>query len=412
MLNERSISRLRAIDWDFPGSASESPFSAIHWHPARLPSQIVATFIGVLTQPNDLIVDPFVGSGTTAVEAQRLGRKFVGIDLNPVSCLITRAKTLSSSAGRIAALVNCLRDDAECALRGRLGSPAGVPCAPETVQKKWYTPRVLGDLALLWATIGSYKGRKKMLAESAFSAVLLPVCRETRHWGYVCDNTTPKGSHEGDVLSEYSRVLGRLAGAYHERDEDRSILSQNASPVLPVEILCGDCREALRDLQPESVDLVITSPPYFGVSDYIKSQRLTAEWFGIQIEPLRKIEIGARSKRHRLTAAKEYVGELENVFGSITRLLKPTGACVVVIGESSSRASLLKRVRKAMRSAGLNIALQAERTVSQQRRQHASINTETLLISGVRERCNAETARFGRTRDNIVDTAEVLSSSG
>src|SRR5208282_5786233 len=229
MLNERSISRLGTIDWDFPGSASESPFSAIHWHPARLPSQIVATFIGVLTQPNDLIVDPFVGSGTTAVEAQRLGRRFLGIDLNPVSCLISRAKTLSTSAGRIATLVNRLRDDAECALQGRLGSAVRIPSAPETVQKKWYTARVLGDLALLWGTIGSYKGRKRMLAETAFSAVLLPVCRETRHWGYVCDNSAPKGGHEGDVLSEYKRVLGRLARAYHERDEDRGVLSQNAN---------------------------------------------------------------------------------------------------------------------------------------------------------------------------------------
>src|SRR4051812_16843478 len=87
MLKSSLLSRLRNIDWDFSGSFSESPFSAIHFHPGRFASQLPASLIGLLSEPGDIVLDPFMGSGTTLVEAQRLGRQSIGIDINPVACL-------------------------------------------------------------------------------------------------------------------------------------------------------------------------------------------------------------------------------------------------------------------------------------------------------------------------------------
>ena len=43
--------------------------------------------------PGQLILDPFCGSGTALVEAQRAGFDAVGIDLNPIACRISRVKT-------------------------------------------------------------------------------------------------------------------------------------------------------------------------------------------------------------------------------------------------------------------------------------------------------------------------------
>src|SRR5712671_61389 len=112
MVNARSISRLSNIDWDFAGAFSESAFSAIHWHPGRFASQIPASLIGVLSSPGGTVLDPFVGSGTTLVEAQRLGRRSIGIDLSPISCLASRAKTLSISAKKIKDAIRDISDDA------------------------------------------------------------------------------------------------------------------------------------------------------------------------------------------------------------------------------------------------------------------------------------------------------------
>src|SRR6266850_5105308 len=105
----RLISRLSEIDWDFAGKLSDSAFSSIHWHPARFASQIPATFIGLLSKPGDLVVDPFMGSATTLVEAQRLGRRSIGSDLNPIACLIARAKTVSKTEAAITRTIDAIK---------------------------------------------------------------------------------------------------------------------------------------------------------------------------------------------------------------------------------------------------------------------------------------------------------------
>ncbi len=50
-------------------------------HSAVFPLDLPSWFIKLFTEPNDIVLDPFVGSGTTAVAATQLGRKYVGIDI-------------------------------------------------------------------------------------------------------------------------------------------------------------------------------------------------------------------------------------------------------------------------------------------------------------------------------------------
>ena len=52
-------------------------------HSASFPVALPEWFIKLFTDPGDLVLDPFVGAGTTAVAALRLGRNFTGIDSNP-----------------------------------------------------------------------------------------------------------------------------------------------------------------------------------------------------------------------------------------------------------------------------------------------------------------------------------------
>ena len=52
-------------------------------HPTQKPERLVERIVQASSRPGDLVVDPFLGSGTTAVVAQRLGRRFGGVDLNP-----------------------------------------------------------------------------------------------------------------------------------------------------------------------------------------------------------------------------------------------------------------------------------------------------------------------------------------
>jgi hypothetical protein len=133
-------------------------------------------------------------------------------------------------------------------------------------------------------------------------------------------------------------------------------------------------------MTPGFVDLVVTPPPYFGVTDYVKSQRLTFEWFGYEIEPYRKQEIGARSKRHRKTAAVEYHAELGRTLTQLARIMKPRAHLVMVLGEPEARPGVLADLIVQFGNWGFAIERDFERTISHRRRQHPSLHNERLLI--------------------------------
>lgn len=52
-------------------------------HPARMPEGLATFFVEFLTDPNDLVLDPFAGSNTTGYWAERLGRRWISIDVKP-----------------------------------------------------------------------------------------------------------------------------------------------------------------------------------------------------------------------------------------------------------------------------------------------------------------------------------------
>ncbi len=61
-------------------------------HPTQKPEKLLAKIILASTNENDLILDPFAGSGTTAIVAKKLNRKFVGIEMDEKYCLLTEKR--------------------------------------------------------------------------------------------------------------------------------------------------------------------------------------------------------------------------------------------------------------------------------------------------------------------------------
>ena len=372
-------SRLVEIDWDFSGDYSESPFSAVHWHPGRFASQIPAGLISSLTQPGDVVLDPYSGSGTTLVEAQRLGRRGLGIDLNPISCLIARAKTLEISSDKVLEAIDRLRLAIQA--RPEVFLEENRDWIPPAVQAvKWYSPGVRRQLAGLWRLLSEVRDPlASLLGRFAFSGVLLECCRETRHWGYVCDNTQPRTHREVQVIDRCFTSLARLGEAYRYRDNERREL--RAGPLYPAQVMEGDASELLGGLPSGSVSLVVTSPPYFGVCDYIKAQRLAFEWMGLSIEAHRLKETGARSKRHRRKARHEYLADLRRALVLAVRTIELGGRLAMVIGESSDRERVVEDLLSMLvHECRLSIEFKTERFVSLQRRQAPSIRTEWLVV--------------------------------
>ena len=79
------------------------------------------------------------------------------------------------------------------------------------------------------------------------------------------------------------------------------------------EIVCGDCLEELKKIDNDSIDCIITSPPYWGLRDYGVSGQLGLE-----------------------KTFTEYIDKLLNIFNECKRVLKKTGTCWVNLGDSYS----------------------------------------------------------------------------
>jgi len=69
-------------------------------HPCQLPEKLMERIILLTTNPGDLIFDPFCGAGTTALAAQKLGRRFVVVDLDPNYVRITKEKLAGQGTPR------------------------------------------------------------------------------------------------------------------------------------------------------------------------------------------------------------------------------------------------------------------------------------------------------------------------
>ena len=63
--------------WQFPVGGGKTG------HPAPFPSKMAAMHVQSWSNPGNLVLDPFAGSGTTLNAAKELGRRFVGIEVNP-----------------------------------------------------------------------------------------------------------------------------------------------------------------------------------------------------------------------------------------------------------------------------------------------------------------------------------------
>jgi len=63
-----------------------------YFHPTQKPIGIIEPLIGVSSNENDIVLDPFLGSGTTAVAAKQLGRRFIGIEISEKYCEIARQR--------------------------------------------------------------------------------------------------------------------------------------------------------------------------------------------------------------------------------------------------------------------------------------------------------------------------------
>src|SRR3989338_8739081 len=81
-----------------------TPMYLMHKYWARKPHNVVSEYIENYTKEGEIVLDPFCGSGPTPIEAIKLGRKGVGLDLNPMAIFITRVTAIPVDISRVKSL--------------------------------------------------------------------------------------------------------------------------------------------------------------------------------------------------------------------------------------------------------------------------------------------------------------------
>jgi DNA modification methylase len=82
----------------FSVSVSENDRSEFNTHPAQFPQALAEQLISVFTPENGVVLDPFVGSGTSAVAAMGLGRSYIGVELHQEYCAIAEKRLAKKGA--------------------------------------------------------------------------------------------------------------------------------------------------------------------------------------------------------------------------------------------------------------------------------------------------------------------------
>ena len=101
-------------EWAFAHLTQAQTSYATHGHhryPAKFIPQLAARLIEDYSQPGDTVLDPFMGSGTALVEAKRLSRPSVGVDINPVAHLIATAKVRALEPHLLSEAIACVGRD-------------------------------------------------------------------------------------------------------------------------------------------------------------------------------------------------------------------------------------------------------------------------------------------------------------
>ena len=134
---------LEAVESDSPVSGLTHRF---YRYPARFSPEFAACVIETFTEPGDYVLDPFMGGGTSVVEALALGRRVAGCDINPLAGFLARVKSTPLGQDDIVALRRWLGDLDE-ATHLRLPTTVDAIWRPYQRNVPWWLRKTL-ELAL------------------------------------------------------------------------------------------------------------------------------------------------------------------------------------------------------------------------------------------------------------------------
>jgi DNA modification methylase len=326
------IKHLCALDWELITAHTAYYTHGYHPYSAKYIPQIPNRLISIFSEKNDLILDNFVGSGTTLVESKVLGRNAIGVDINPLACLISKVKTTvikKSTMREISHFLVSLQSDIAHLRRNTTLSNLGEknPISDSTfIEKlhpnipKWYHENVLYELVAIKTKINAVRNTEVSdFLLVAFSSLLRSVSNTTSGFGnlMINKNAPPKNR----IVEKFSLAVASMLQSV----ADFSTVATDSE----VTIFKHDSRK-LEFINDESIDFICTHPPYMAAVPYAEYQKLSLWWLGYSQYDLEKSLIGGRRSRH--DTPQRFFRDMETSLLEMKRVLRKKKYCCITIG--------------------------------------------------------------------------------
>lgn len=346
----------------------------IHTYPAKLLAQIPYFFCNnsYFSSEGDIILDPFCGSGTVLLEANLAGRNAIGADANPLARLIASVKTQKLNEKKLLEFLRFIVDNLK--YYNKHERPQGINV------DFWFSPNVQEQLAKLKGTIeilpeGAYKNFFKVCFSNCIKKVsyadpriAVPVKLNPKRYPEKSKRFDQvqkrlQDLESDDILEKFSLIsLENI-----NRIKSLDFIQKN----IKTRLISSDARHLTTHvgsnslLLNESVDMVLTSPPYAGAQKYVRSSSLSLGWLGFlnekhSIRSYDSKNIGREnynnldiqsfitgieeadilieeiSKINRLRAfiVANYLREMKDAIKESARVLKKNGFFIMIIGNN------------------------------------------------------------------------------
>lgn len=274
---------------------------SIHIYPAKLLPNIPYFFVNnsFFVKDNEYVLDPFSGSGTVLLEATLAGKNSYGCDANPLARLITNVKTSDYDIS----VLKKIRDELIKELSFK--SESIDDKYPDVVNiDYWFLPNIKQQLNVILVCIKKISNKKYRdffmlcfsncikkvsLADSRISVPVKSKIKEnfSKHIFFKENEAKIKNLDDLDVYEKFVEVVNENIKRHKNK---KGLKNKNATN----RIISNDARKL--KIANESVDLIISSPPYAGAQKYIRACSLNLGWTELStkdnLKELDKMNIG------------------------------------------------------------------------------------------------------------------------
>lgn len=319
---------------------------ALHPYFGKIDPALARALIDAYSAPNDVVLDPFCGSGTVLVESIIADRRVIGWDSSELAVLISAAKLIGVTPSEIGELKSLGRRIAAY-VDSPLFPRSAFDVAPLPKLRRvrnldyWFAPHALRELATLRQEVlinSALSPAAFILAKIAFSRIIVAASNQQGESTYRRVDKPDKPGRVFDLFlgalqttitlqqqhtQRIAQSLGSFDRSVHVADSGFGLsLSGRESLVQVV-----DSREGARG--GEKASLVVTSPPYLMSWDYGLYHKFRFFWLGFELDEYEETEIG-RHLRRQNDDVPRYIADMTRVFKALKKKLHRKGIVAMI----------------------------------------------------------------------------------